>query len=64
MLIPDGNVKDLVDIPDNIKKNLNTCGQWIDQVLAQALERQPIPVTDGQEAAVIPSTSGPLLARL
>ena len=58
VLIPDGNVKDLVDIPDNIKQKLNIHSvKWIDQVLALALERQPIPVTDGQEAAVIPSTS-------
>ncbi|MFO1380742.1 MAG: endopeptidase La [Chitinivorax sp.] len=58
VLIPDGNVKDLVDIPDNIKQKLNIHAvKWIDQVLALALERQPIPVTDGQEAAVIPSTS-------
>jgi ATP-dependent Lon protease len=58
VLIPDGNVKDLVDIPDNIQQKLNIHSvKWIDQVLALALERQPIPVTDGQKAAVIPSTS-------
>lgn len=58
VLIPEGNVKDLVDIPDNIKQKLNIHAvKWIDQVLALALERQPIPVTDGQEAAVIPPAS-------
>ena len=55
VLIPEGNVKDLVDIPDNIKQKLNIHAvKWIDQVLSLALERQPLPVTDGQEAAVIP----------
>lgn len=55
VLIPQENVKDLVDIPDNIKQKLNIHAvKWIDQVLSLALERQPVPVTDGQEPAVIP----------
>lgn len=55
VLIPQENVKDLVDIPDNIKQKLNIHAvKWIDQVLSLALERQPLPVTDGQEPAVIP----------
>lgn len=42
VLIPQKNVKDLVDIPDNIKnKLLITPVKWIDEVLALALERQP-----------------------
>ncbi|MEY3201085.1 MAG: hypothetical protein RIR70_635, partial [Pseudomonadota bacterium] len=41
-LIPEENVKDLTDIPDNIKSKLEIIPvKWIDQVLEQALERQP-----------------------
>ncbi|WP_374357030.1 endopeptidase La, partial [Chitinimonas sp.] len=44
VLIPEGNAKDLVDIPDNIKQKLEIHPvKWIDQVLALALERQPVP---------------------
>ena len=44
VLIPDGNTKDLVEIPDNIKQKLEIHPvKWIDQVLALALERQPTP---------------------
>ena len=42
VLIPDENVKDLADIPDNIKNQLEIVPvKWIDQVLERALERQP-----------------------
>jgi len=42
VLIPDGNRKDLVDIPENIKKHLEIkCVKWIDEVLEVALVRQP-----------------------
>lgn len=41
-LIPEGNVKDLVDIPENVKDNLTIHAvKWIDQVLDYALERKP-----------------------
>ncbi|MFC4159595.1 endopeptidase La [Chitinimonas lacunae] len=44
VLIPEGNTKDLVEIPDNIKQKLEIHPvKWIDQVLTLALERQPIP---------------------
>lgn len=44
VLIPDGNTKDLVEIPDNIKSKLEIHPvKWIDQVLTLALERQPVP---------------------
>lgn len=44
VLIPEENRKDLVEIPDNIKKHLDIhCVQWIDQVLEHALVRQPEP---------------------
>src|SRR5215211_585284 len=42
VLIPEENVKDLVDIPDNIKNKLEIVPvKWIDKVLEIALERQP-----------------------
>lgn len=42
VLIPKGNVKDLVEIPANIKNKLEIIPvKWIDEVLALALERQP-----------------------
>jgi ATP-dependent Lon protease len=44
-MIPEQNVKDLVDIPDNIKNKLDIHPvKWIDQVLEIALERMPEPV--------------------
>ena len=45
VLIPEENVKDLADIPDNIKNQLEIVPvKWIDQVLERALERMPEPL--------------------
>ena len=42
VLIPEENVKDLMDIPGNIKNELNIHPvKWIDQVLELALEHKP-----------------------
>lgn len=42
VLIPHGNVKDLVDIPENVKQKLEIHPvKWFDQVLGLALERMP-----------------------
>ena len=42
VLIPDQNVKDLADIPENIKSYLNIHPvKWIDEVLEVALEHVP-----------------------
>ena len=47
VLIPDGNVKDLVDIPDNIKNRLDIQPvKWIEQVLEVALETKPEPISE------------------
>ena len=47
MLIPEENVKDLVEIPDEIKNRLEIHPvRWIEQVLEYALERQPTPLAD------------------
>ncbi|MDI3515770.1 MAG: ATP-dependent Lon protease [Rhodocyclaceae bacterium] len=46
-LIPEENVKDLAEIPDNIKNVIEIVPvKWIDQVLELALERRPEPLTD------------------
>lgn len=42
VLIPEENVKDLADIPDNVKNHLEIIPvRWIDRVLELALERMP-----------------------
>jgi len=42
VLIPEDNVKDLAEIPENIKSRLDIHPvKWIDQVLGLALERKP-----------------------
>ena len=44
VLIPEGNVRDLKEIPDNIKSELEIKPvRWIDEVLDLVLTRQPIP---------------------
>ncbi|WP_334190088.1 endopeptidase La [Noviherbaspirillum sp.] len=49
VLIPEQNVKDLTDIPDNVKNKLEIIPvRWIDKVLEVALERQPTPLPDEQ----------------
>ena len=51
VLIPQENVKDLTEIPDNIKNKLDIHPvKWIDQVLELALERLPEPLSEEQEA--------------
>jgi ATP-dependent Lon protease len=50
VLIPEENVKDLVEIPDEIKNRLDIHPvRWIEQVLERALERQPTPVVEESE---------------
>jgi ATP-dependent Lon protease len=47
VLIPEANVKDLVDIPENIKNHLQIHPvKWIDQVLELALETMPLPIEE------------------
>jgi ATP-dependent Lon protease len=53
VLIPESNVKDLVDIPENIKNHLSIHPvKWIDQVLELALERLPKPIEVKAEEVV------------
>ncbi len=64
VLIPEENMKDMADIPENVKSSLDIVAvRWIDQVLATALERQPEPLLDDEVPAVavaadVPTTSG------
>ena len=52
VLIPEENVKDLADIPDNVKSGLKIVPvRWIDQVLEKALERMPEPLSEAEIAA-------------
>jgi ATP-dependent Lon protease len=56
VLIPDENVKDLVDIPDNVKNKLEIVPvKWIDKVLELALERQPEPLPEPDASAPVPA---------
>src|SRR5882672_9478192 len=55
VLIPEENVKDLVEIPDNIKNKLEIVPvKWVDQVLEFALERQPEPRKPASDVPPIP----------
>ena len=57
VLIPEQNVKDLAEIPDNVKNRLEIVPvRWIDKVLDIALERKPVPLTD-EEAAPAPAVA-------
>jgi ATP-dependent Lon protease len=51
VLIPQDNVKDLQDIPENVKNRLEIVPvKWIDQVLEVALESMPKPLPDEDAA--------------
>jgi ATP-dependent Lon protease len=57
VLIPEQNVKDLADIPDNVKNKLEIVPvRWIEKVLEVALERQPEPIVDVPAVAASSST--------
>lgn len=52
VVIPDENVRDLKEIPDNIKADLQIKPvKWIDEVLEVALERMPEPLSDEEYLA-------------
>ena len=59
VLIPEENVKDLVEIPDNIKNRLDIHPiRWIDAALELALERKPQPLPE-QPAVATPVAALP-----
>ncbi|MCO5108273.1 MAG: endopeptidase La [Burkholderiaceae bacterium] len=61
VLIPEENVKDLAEIPDNVKNKLEIVPvKWIDRVLEIALERQPEPLPEESPApagAAVPAAA-------
>jgi ATP-dependent Lon protease len=66
VLIPEENTKDLQDIPENVKNDLEIVPvKWIDQVLAIALEREPSPLVDEepQPAAPVAEPATPLAVK-
>ena len=60
-LIPEDNVKDLQEIPENVKNGLEIVPvKWIDQVLDVALESKPVPLSEEEiNAAVARAASTP-----
>lgn len=51
VMIPEENVKDLAEIPDNVKNHLEIIPvRWIDRVLEVALESMPTPLSDEEVA--------------
>lgn len=53
VLIPDENLKDLQEIPQNVKEGLEIIAvKWIDQVFDVALERKPQPLTEEDVTSV------------
>ena len=64
VLIPEENVKDLQEIPDNVKSGLEIVPvRWIDKVLEVALERKPVPLTDEEVAEVAAAAAAAEKAR-
>ena len=58
VLIPQENVKDLADIPENVKTDLEIVAvRWIDEVLQVALERMPAAL----EEVVAPAAAVPVV---
>lgn len=51
VMIPEDNVKDLAEIPDNVKNQLEIIPvRWIDRVLEVALQHMPTPLSDEEIA--------------
>ena len=59
-LIPQENVKDLAEIPDNVKNELEIIPvKWIDEVLEHALERMPEPLPEAAAPADVAAVAQP-----
>ena len=58
VLIPEENVKDLTEIPDNVKNSIEIVPvRWIDKVLEMALETIPKPLADEEVVVAKDNTS-------
>jgi ATP-dependent Lon protease len=63
VMIPEENVKDLQDIPENVKNGLEIVPvKWVDKVLEIALEKLPTPLTDEAPAVAAPAEGTPTAA--
>jgi ATP-dependent Lon protease len=61
VLIPEENVKDLAEIPEDVKNRLDIMPvKWIDKVLELALERMPEPLSDLPVGSVTPAAPSPV----
>jgi ATP-dependent Lon protease len=64
VMIPEENVKDLQDIPENVKSQIEIIPvRWVDKVLEVALESQPQALPDeevAKEAAAAPVVEAPV----
>ena len=63
VIIPEDNVKDLQEIPANVKEGMEIIPvKWIDQVLAIALEREPHPLemADAPGVPIDPVAAAPV----
>ena len=59
VLIPEENVKDLQEFPENVKSNLEIIPvKWIDKVLELALQRAPVPLPEEPAPVVVSTTTG------
>ncbi len=59
VLIPEENLKDLAEIPENVKSSLKIeAVRWIDQVLSHALVREPRPLAASSPMGADPKTGG------
>ena len=59
VLIPHENLKDLQDIPENVKAGLEIIAvRWIDEVLKIALERMPVAL----DVEIVPEAVAPVVA--
>lgn len=57
VLIPEENRKDLAEIPDNVKENLDIKPvQWIDEVLQEALVHSPKPLSGAKTGGKVSKT--------
>jgi ATP-dependent Lon protease len=65
VLIPEQNVKDLAEIPDNVKNVLEIRPvKWIDEVLSVALERAPVPLSEEVVPPIAVKNEGSTAAEL
>jgi ATP-dependent Lon protease len=59
VMIPEDNVKDLQEIPENVKSQIEIVPvRWIDRVLEVALEAMPQPLPDEEASAVAKPATG------